>query len=250
MIAALLFAAVSMAPQVTAPVAPPIVASADSIRHGKAVELAKLLNPESRLIDPSGDDYVANTKAVLIARGKLNDLEAQYPGVIEAMLRASVSTMNTQTRRRVPVLWDRLADIYMAAFTSAELDQMLTFYGSPTGQRMMASLDTRMKPKAMMGDMVKNDDFSVSVGSLQSDLRATVPGVVADMSATDKTALLIFMRTSAFGKIAATSGKIQQETLAWAQEIVPKDDDELQIVMIEAMQAYIKSKDAKSGATS
>jgi Uncharacterized protein conserved in bacteria (DUF2059) len=245
-----LLMALAATPQVAAaPMPPPASLPTDTVRRSKALELARLLNPESSVIDESGDEYVKATRQLLIARGKLNDLEARYPGVIEAMLRASVATMNAQMHKRVPVLWDRMADIYLDAFSMPELDQLLAFYGSPTGQRIMTSFDRRLKPKAMMNDMVKNDDFSVSVGSLKSDLADTVPGVVRDMTSADKAALMKFMQTSAFRKINATSGRIQQALLSWMQEESPEEADELEGVMSDAMKAYMRKKDSETGPT-
>lgn len=246
MITALLLATAAVAPQAAPIVSPPATSPADAVRRSKALQIVKLLCPESTVIEESGDDYVANARQLLVARGKLDDLEARYPGIVEAMLRASVPTMNAQMRRRLSVLWVRLTDIYLARLAGPELDQTLAFYTSPTGKKMIASMDARMKPKAMTNDMIRNDDLSISLGSLQSDLKDALPGVISDMGPADKSALLAFMRTSAFPKLAAIVVPVQQTTLRWAQESSPEDDQQIQTVMADAMKAYMKARDARS----
>lgn len=244
MITSLLLALAMPAAQ-SAPV-PPLstVAPADAARRAKALQLAKLLNTEASLIDESGDVYVKTTKQVLLARGKLNDLESRYPGVVEAMLRASVPTVNRQMRERLPLLWDRVADAYAAIYTTVDLGQLISFYGSPTGRRMIASLEARLKPKAMMGDMTRNEDMSISAKSLQTDIRSTVPGVVADLSPADKAALIAFSRTAAYQKLRGNSTKTHQIILDWMQESDPVGEEEIATVMRAAVEAFIKKKDA------
>ncbi len=248
MITALLMALAmpQAAPAGSVAAAPAAESPAAAARRVKAHRLAQLLSSEAMVVDAGDDSYIKMTSDVMLAQPDVPELERKYPGVVDAMVRASLPIAKRQMHNRLPLLWDRLSDLYLANFTTPELDQAIAFYGSPTGQKMIAQMVARMKPNAIAADLKKDPEAGVSVDSFRKDMKATVPGVVGSLTPKEQAALLAFSRTSVFPKIARIGPRSQELVVAWSQEATPEETKDLVDSMKAAMLARIDATKAEA----
>ena len=249
MIAALflMLAAVQAVPAASPPPPPPVskaeVPALDA-RHAKALELAQLLASEDSVVRQNDDQYVKVTSGVLLAQRNMPELEVKYPGVIDAMARASLPVVEAQLQRRLPLLWDRLSDLYLANFTVSELDQAANFYSSPTGRKVITGLRTQMKADAVGAELRKDPRAAVSVGAVRRDVQATVPGILKTLTPKEQAALLAFSRTSTFSKIQSIGPQTQQLQITWTRETTPEETKEISDSMLAVLRARIAATKA------
>lgn len=218
---------------------PPTESPAVAARRDKALRLARVLASDQFVVEAGDDAYIKLTRDAMLASPDVQAMEKQHPGVVDAMVRASLPVTKVQLRRRLPQLWDKLADFYLANFTPLELDQALTFYASPTGQKMIAQLIARIRPNAVAAELKKNPTGGVSAGALRSDVQATVPGIVGTLTAKDQAVLLAFSRTAAFARIQKIGPQVQELQVAWMRDVSPEDYAEVRDAMKTVLDARL-----------
>jgi hypothetical protein len=214
----------------------------------RAMVLAKLLNSEANIIGTADSDekVLAMVPELFGSREELAKLEAEYPGIAVETVRALLPILNRSAKARLPDLWQRQAALYKSSFTSAELERLITLYSSTTGQKMMALLYRKAKPTAMMADMKKSDDFSISSEAVLKDIKATVPDIVSEMNAEDRQNLFkAFGEPGLQAKMRAMAPQTQAITLAWMNESVSGEDAELEAAALAVMERRMKHENSK-----
>ena len=135
-----LIAAPAMAQTAAAPAAKPVSAAA----IGYAKELLTLKNASSMYAD-AVPSMVAQTKNTLL-QSNLN-----YQKDLNEV--AAIVAKNLAGREKE--IGDGMAQIYAAEFTEAELKDLVTFYKSPLGQKLLAS-----EPRAISFSMSYMNDWA------------------------------------------------------------------------------------------
>jgi len=114
-----------------------------------ALALARLLYPEALLVkmaDMGTDTMVAQ---LLASDPKMQAREAKHPGIVRAIAQAIQPLRARSMHERMPVLWQRQAAIYGAAFSDAELVTLNRFYATPAGQALIATMQSGTVPPNM-----------------------------------------------------------------------------------------------------
>ena len=246
MISAMLSALLVIGVPVQTPIAaaPPPVAETDAAVAVRAMTLAKTLNSDAIII---GDDK-SDAKAVKMATELLGTnedikaLEAEYPGVSLEMARGMMPIVNRSARERLPVLWQRQADLYGKHFSASELDTLNAFYQSPTGQKLISAMIASIDPKAMVAEAKRSDDFKISASSVLTDIKAAVPDVLKQMDDTDNAALEKLGRSGILTKMKALAPATQTTALVWMGESAPWEDAELEKATEAIVQRRIAEK--------
>ena len=246
MISAMLSALLVIGVPVQTPIAaaPPPVAETDAAVAVRAMTLAKTLNSDAIII---GDDK-SDAKAVKMATELLGTnedikaLEAEYPGVSLEMARGMMPIVNRSARERLPVLWQRQADLYGKHFSASELDTLNAFYQSPTGQKLISAMIANIDPKAMVAEAKRSDDFKISASSVLTDIKAAVPDMLKQMDDTDTAALEKLGRSGILTKIKALAPATQTTALVWMGESAPWEDAELEKATEAIVQRRIAEK--------
>lgn len=122
----------------------PVAPVAQTAPRPAALQLARLLYPEALVVRTSGTDV---TMAQLLATDpRMKAREERHPGIVQAIAEAVRPLQVRSMRERMPVLWQRQAAIYGAAFTDAELATLNRFYASPPGQALIATMQSGTVP--------------------------------------------------------------------------------------------------------
>ena len=105
----------------------------------EAAMLARLIYPEAlnRAITRYTIIHVVNP-AYHADRG-LRSLEADYPGIIDAMIAAMQPEFEQGRVDALPTLWAKTAAVYASNLSLDELREANAFYASPVGQRLYAA---------------------------------------------------------------------------------------------------------------
>ena len=112
---------------------------------------------------------VSMAKEVLDVKGGFAMFEPLVPGVIETAknvflqqspnlqkdLNEAAATLRTQLAPRTAELKEEIAKLYAAQFTEAELKEVLTFFKSPVGKKLLQE-----EPRFVEGSLGRAQDWS------------------------------------------------------------------------------------------
>jgi hypothetical protein len=230
--------------QTSVAAAPPPVAATDAAVAARAMMLARTLNSDAIIV---GDDK-SDAKAVKMAtelfgtNEDIKALEVEHPGISLEMARGMMPIINRSARERLPVLWQRQADLYGKHFSASELDTLNAFYQSPTGQKLISAMMANIDPKAMVAEAKRSDDFKISATSVLTDIKAAVPDMLKQMDDTDNAALEKLGRSGLMTKMKVLAPATQTTALAWMNESAPWEDAELEKVIEAIVQRRVAEK--------
>ena len=115
-----------------------------------ALMLARLLYPETLIVNAARTDVMV--AQLLASDPKMQAREERHPGIVHAIAEAVQPLRVRSMRERMPVLWQRQAAIYGAAFTDAELATLNRFYATPAGQALVATMQSGTVPPTMTNE--------------------------------------------------------------------------------------------------
>lgn len=222
--------------------APPAIVSA-AVKQ-RADTLARILNSEALIIGDAKSDaqVIALVEQLFAGNAELAALQKEYPGIGQEMMVAILPILNKSSRDRLPVLWERQSALYAANFTAPELDTLIAFYSSPTGQKMVQLMQAQLKPTNSIAEMAKHPDFKASPSAVLSDVSATVPKILESLDDSDKAALRKLMQSGLLDKLKALSLSTQKIALDWYDETAPGEEEAIEAALMQVLAKYEEKK--------
>jgi hypothetical protein len=107
----------------------------------------------------------------------------------------------------------------------------VTFYKSPTGQKLMRSLAANAEPIAMLEEAKKSDDMTISAESVLADQRRAVPKFLEAMNSEDERVLTEFGRSGLIPRLQKLGPATQQLILDWQNEYAPGEEEMIEKVI-------------------
>ena len=207
----------------------------------KALKLAAILNSEDIIVGQSDDNAKNMALGLTQALPELAEMESESPGILSDIADAILPIINRSLRTRLPTLQERQAALYAKTFDASELDYLIGFYGSPTGQKIVKTVTDNLSPEEMMKEGINHPDFKISGDAALKDVRRTVANIDWKLTAEDGRALQIFQLSSAFPKLQRIAGQTQQITLDWADESEPGEDEAIEAALTKVIEQYEKT---------
>ncbi len=241
----LLAMATPLAAQSVAPGAP-VASAAKSVSpeiETKALSLAKILNSEPIIIGDATDDSKAKGMLKTLAQSspELGEMERNYPGILDEIATAILPIINKSMQQRLPELQRRQAALYAQNLDAAELDYLIKFYTSSTGQKMIQIMLANVKSEAMIAEASSNPDSRVSGEAALKDVQATVPAIMNAMTPEDKRALVEFSLSSALPKVQRMALQTQKNALTWMDESAPGEEGAIMEAMTTIIEKYAQA---------
>lgn len=211
----------------------------------RAIKLATMLNSEAIIVGNAKSDEEALPLVTQLWGSKedLAALEKESPGISVALAREVMPIINRSARERLPELHRRQAALYAANFTAAELDTLIAFYASPTGTKLIATMLASIKPKAVIAEASKSEDFRFGSESVLKDIRSTAPAITRVMDETDKAALTRLITSGLAPRLKALAPQTQTIALEWYNEEAPWEAAEIEKAMERVLARFGKKKD-------
>jgi hypothetical protein len=135
------FAAALLAaqPSHAAPAAPAPAASRLAASKDLALQLARIGQPQELLVEGVLKGYD------LAAEKEKNDEEAiavekQFPGFLTKLKERGRQELAAIMAERAPILHERLAEVYIANLSDADMRGMIAFFQTPTGQKFIRTM--------------------------------------------------------------------------------------------------------------
>jgi hypothetical protein len=227
---------VSAGPSAAARPAP--AAASDAVLAAKALKLAQTVQPLEMVVEQSVavlDDQVV---AGLMANPDIKRLEAENPGIVAAMWSGAKPTISEILVQSVPDLWSALAAVYAKHFTSAQLDEVIGFFESPTGRKFVIGMHRNIDVKPMIRDAVGTRG-QLSEKTYTQTVSGAANATAEAMSPAETAEFERFLATPT-GKIVAGVGPdVTSAILEWTNRRDPKADARIEAAMIKAMEKFL-----------
>lgn len=205
-----------------------------------ALTLARLLNSETMVIGPTDTpDKATQVMGEMVAQNAdMKAMEARHPGFTRAIGEAIMPIVVRSMRERLPELWRRQAHVYGARFSDSELETLNAFYASPTGRKILDTMQKAMGYKAMIAEAAASPDFRFSAESVQKDKAEAAQTMVKALDAGDMTVLAMLQKTGLVDRIKAMSPVTQANVLEWYDEQTPWEEAETEKAMAGVMTRF------------
>ena len=102
----------------------------------QAIELAGLMSPSDLLVDMEVREFDKHFVPSLRSDPEVKSLDDQYPGLIEAMHKASRGLVAEAMGRSVERIHAAIAKLIETSFTPADIVELANFYRSPIGLKL------------------------------------------------------------------------------------------------------------------
>jgi len=203
----------------------------------KAMVLLETVSPRTEFEQQFSQAFLGSFNQALAKDSGLTALEAAKPGLTEALRAAVSAELSRQIAEEYRHFSGALGHVYQDALTEPEMDEVIAFYRSPAGQRMM----TRMKAAAQtsVAQMQQNGEAGDVQGTLQSVTSSALAAGIQGLSAEDLQAVTAFSTRPAGLKMAQTQGRIMAVTTEQTQAMVARLSAKFQPVIQQVMARYL-----------
>jgi hypothetical protein len=243
---ALLFlaAAALAAPAIAQSPSAPAAAPVNEISP-EALELAKL-------VEPAGESTTlalnaAKTGFFQVLKGSPDSaaMEAEYPGIYQAVWEAMEPLMRETLTADTPKLWTKLARLYTQRLTPSEIAGLRRFYSTPVGQKMIRAMSQQADLAPIIESASKSTNYTVSAEAFDKTRASGIEAAVDTITPADHAALEDLAQSIPLPKLTALGPDVQRITLAWMNEPDPDLDARIEKVVEERMIRFMAEADKK-----
>ena len=167
----------------------------------RAMALSRMLNPEREMRQVTERGFDAGFAAGKAADPAAAAVYAEHPGLEETIRVAGRKAVAANLDRIIANAQAKFARFYDERLTQDELQEMILFYGSPTGQKVVAGMYAGLDMTQLVQRMGPDGERDISGSDVGALNRATVVRILPSFTAADRTALLKFSTTPTFVKL-------------------------------------------------
>lgn len=224
-LAALMLSAAALTPTAAFAAAPVVAPDAN------VDKLVVLMVPEDAIGRLAGKAFDAGMDQQVAADPKMKATFDANPGLREQVGAALRTEFTSILVTALPSLRTEISGILQQELSATEISDTLTFFSSPTGQKLRAEVYETMGGAP-----------GQSAAEMQ---QAAIAAVMAKMTAEDYPALMAFGASPAAQKMNAVNPKIQAASQAWAAKLVEANRAKMQALAIKLTAEYLAKKGAK-----
>lgn len=214
-----------------------VASSDDASTHLAAAEqLASMLAPPE-MIKGQMAGIVAAETANLRDDEEFAALEKKHPGVIDAVAFAVATELRQYGLERLPVLWKRLAAIYVVALTTAELRQAIDFYRSPSGAWLLDQIRAN-SGSAQLNKELLASGRDVTSSDLKSSTNAATTPLEAQMTPELRSDIALFIYSPVGVKLRELKPQLRQAQVDWSNERSPELAVKLKAVTAQTIEKF------------
>lgn len=174
--------------------------------------------------------------------------EAEYPGLIAAVVTSLKPAMLKAYDDKMPLLWKATSQIYRENFSPAELEQLVIFFKSPVGVRLSNSVQSNFNTQQFMDAAVASEGelTDLVVDASKKAKTQAIKKTTAQMSPADKLAIFRFENSSLGPKLALVGPTINNAILEWDYFFTDERKQEFLAIRQSAIAEFIAKADAQS----
>lgn len=206
-----------------------------------AIALARLMSPRDLLVDMEVREFDKHFVPSLASDPDMKSLNNDYPGLFEAMHKASRGLVAEAMAKSVDQIHLSVARLIQNSFTPADIVELSNFYRSPIGQKtiqqMAASADaTQVYQRAM-----EEREFKLTQDQIAAQVHDNAKKAAQSFTPEEQTQMMLFMAKPSFGKLAKVQPQIQKILADEFNAPDPEFDEQVEEAMGAAIEKHIAS---------
>lgn len=204
-------------------------------------QLALALTPDS--IIPIQIDSILGEmgKQILASDTTMAEMEAAYPGLVDAVTSAMRPIMLRSVMRMMPAYRADVSAFYCTKMTRTELTSAVAFMTSPDGQALVTQVNQKLEFKDSVGALAAEEEPSLD--QLHSDKRRAAAATINSMPPDQLARIGAFSQTPTGRKMASLSRERSALDQKWFMKSDPQDDAAMEEAVITAMIDHIAKTD-------
>jgi len=233
--------AIAAAPAAAQPAAP-MAQGVSTAVNSRALELAKLTAPLELLVEGQMRVFHQALLAGFRSEPDAVKLEADYPGIADAIWIAVAPEVERSWRADIPAYWNRVANAYAVRLNAREIEALHNFYSSPVGQEAVRGMYRNFDATPVIDEMISSDVAQISSGQFRAAARNAAEKTVETMAAEDLRAAEVLLRVIPREKIQSVKTEMQRLALEESNRVDPDFDLRIEVIMKEAIERYKKDR--------
>lgn len=237
-------------PPVPASLSPlPIVTPTEEAK-ALALELATLLNSEDLTRRQLAKAYTETMPKVLANNQQFRVMEFQYPGISAVAINAEREIVEPSTITILPGIQGALANAISAHITAPELRELLAFYSSPLGTKILDGIAEGTDMSSLAQKRIDGDDNGITADDLKTATStAAMPNILKSLTKEDIQQVVRF-EMSPLGKKWKRMGPLMLSTAAEYQnnnmtELKAKAQENVMIAVVQYMRDHPSTAPSK-----
>jgi hypothetical protein len=219
-------------------------APAASQASQEAFALARLMSPRDLIVAGELWQFDLNFSKTLLADDGIQATEAEFPGVVEAMAKASRPLVAEQMGKIVDGLHVQLGRLIAAELTAEEIGELTAYYGSPAGQNLLRTMVASVDASEIYQSAMKADR-ALTEEDMEAQISAAARKATPRLSDSDRDALLALMKRPVFAKLGILQTRSRKFMIDAVNAPDPAYEKRLDEVMGKALEAHIASVQVK-----
>ena len=208
-----------------------------------ALRLSQLVNPEKLILAAGDRAFAAGFQGSLAQDEETAALFEEHPKLLEAIMERALPVVRKHVSASLPALQDAAARFYAEKFTPAEIDQLLAFYGSPTGSKFIAGTYAGLDMSKMANAMGPDGTKAMPAETLRSMTASAAIGVLPDLDENDWKRFTEFVGTPVFAKLRGVGPDMLKLMTDIANKPNPALDAEIEEVVKQVAGEYFARLD-------
>ena len=175
-----------------------------------AMNLSLVLNPQDAMLELSERAFDAGLANGAKTDAKAAALFSDNPGLMDKILIASHPVVRKHMAKTIPSMQRRFAVFYGQRFSSSEIDELLGFYRSPTGAKLVAGMYAGADMDSLIGSVGADGNGTVTADDMRSFNHSTTKRILPIFTEADKKTIVAFMGQPAFAKLTKVLPEFQK----------------------------------------
>ena len=176
----------------------------------QAIQLARLMSPSDLLVDMEVREFDKHFVPSLRSDPEMKSLDDQYPGLFEAMHKASRGLVAEATGRGAAKIHTAIAQLIEASFTSADIVELTDFYRSPVGLKTVQQMAASADAGQVYQNAVSESGFKLTDVQIAAQIKESARKAAQTFTPEEQAEMLLFMAKPSFGKLARAQPQIQK----------------------------------------
>ena len=203
-----------------------------------AMRLSLLLNRTDKTLDDRMKGFETGIAAALKNNPKDAAVYAQNPGLLDAVMAAGRPVMREHLLKKIPASQRVFAEFYADKFSSAEIDQLIAFYSTPTGRKVISAMYAGVDLSKLSQNAGKTERPEVSAKDVQSIAESAAANLDDQFDSDDWRELFMFSATPVHAKLVSIAPEFSQLVAKLNNEPNPVLDEDLHAAIKRAVTAY------------
>lgn len=206
-----------------------------------AIALARLMSPRALLVDMEVREFDKHFVSSLRSDPEMKSLDDEYPGVFEAMHKASRGLVSQEMGRSVDQIHLAVAKLIESSFTPADIVELSDFYRSPVGQKTIRQMAASADAGQVYSQAVKEREFKLTEEQVAAQVHDNAKKAVQNFTPEEQMEMMLFMAKPSFGKLAKAQPRIQKILADEFNAPDPEFDRQVEQAMAAAIERHIAS---------